>query len=442
MGQLVGTLCCPDQTNSVGLSPKRKGKEQQAHLNNQSSPQKFAIELKPAILDEFSNPTVEIQNSKTLNGIRKTGALWKEEFFNRVDESPGTSIIEKMNKAHKITEDDFEFHDLIGVGGFSRVYLAHKKGIGDNSFPFAIKTISKSRFQNNSWDQFKRELQILSIVSSGSCPFVTKLYCSFQSDFNLFFCLEYVPGGSLRGYLESQGKFDLVVTKHAAAQVLLGLSFLHEKLDIIHRDLKPENVLIDANGNCKLTDFGLSKIGKNQAYSFCGTFNYLAPELLMKRSYNKMVDFWAFGCLIYEMIVGKSPFAFKNKKTAIDMITAGCFKANLIQDPMAKDLITKLLVVDPNNRLGHNGTKDLVKHPFFKDIDFKKLIQNRIDSPLKPFLILKTLNEDILNDPNFMSTDMKDVNEIQRVPQMKLEKFSWVKLRKQPSDIDIDYLES
>lgn len=434
MGQVIGKLCGNESDNDQKDPSKDKAVSDAGKSTN--SPIKKQKSLVGA--NDAKEPSVSSQQNQAGYGSN----LWKKTDIS-IPCSPGTSIIGRITDDHKISEDDFEFHDVIGIGGFSRVYLAHRKGEipADGSFPFAIKTISKLQFKDAKWDQFLTELKILAIVSNRNCPFLTKLYCSFQSDYNLFFCLEYVPGGSLRGYLDAKKTFDLQTTKFVAAEVLLGLTYLHEKLDIIHRDLKPENVLIDADGHCKLTDFGLSKVGKMEAFSFCGTFNYIAPELIKKQGYNKMVDFWMLGCLIYEMLVGKSPFAHKNKKTMFDMINAGCYKESLVTDPVAKDLISKLLVINPRNRLGSQGVKMMTKHPFFKDIDFKQLMKRELESPLKSLVVVRHINESVVNNPNSTSQYI-DLPDSQSAPQMHLEKFSWVKLRKQPSDIDTDFLDS
>lgn len=437
MGQVIGKICCSESTIEK-LNPIEEKKE----INSKKSSLNTIKRLKSSgFTDEVKKLSESSQYHQQGIGNTTSGNLWKK-CDSDMPCSPATSLIERMTTDHKICEKDFNFHHVIGIGGFSRVYLAYRKGDEEEnqSCPFAIKTISKLRFKDEMWDQFLTELKILSIVSSRNNPFLTKLYCSFQSDFNLFFCLEYVPGGSLRCYLDAQGTFDLETSKFVAAQVLLGLTFLHEKLDIIHRDLKPENVLIDANGHCKLTDFGLSKIGKMKAFSFCGTFKYIAPELIKKQGYNKMVDFWMLGCLVYEMLVGKSPFTHKNKKTMFDMINAGCYKVNLVKDPDAKDLIGKLLVTNPNSRLGSQSLKEVTRHPFFKNINFKQLMKSELVSPLKPYVVIRNPDENVINDPNNLSSSL-DMPDSQSAPQMHLDKFSWVKLRKLPSDIDTDFLD-
>ena len=433
MGELISKLCKQDEEKQI----KPISSKVSAHLPTYT-PKNFESNLlkemgfdpSPANRSNISeNISYAVSERDVIRPIAMEDVL--------MPESPAMTIIQNLANSHKITEDDFEFHDLIGVGGFSRVYLAHQKGNHNSNQVFAIKTISKFQFKEDQWDQFLTELKILSVVSSTPCKFLTHLYCSFQSVYNFYFCLEYVPGGSLRKYLDLKNNFDLSTTTFVAAEILLGLLYLHEKLDVVHRDLKPENVLIDENGHCKLTDFGLSKLGTIKAYSFCGTFNYLAPELTKMQPYNKMVDFWMLGCIIFEMLVGKTPFEHKNKKTTVDMINTGCYKNNLILDPDAKDIISKLLELDPNKRLGFSSTKELVRHPFFKDINFKKLMKKEMPSPLACLVVLKDVTETIVSNPIEIPEDF----EIQAAVRPKLEKFSWIKIRKQHSDIDTDFLD-
>lgn len=325
------------------------------------------------------------------------------------------SIVQMWNN-HRIHEEDFVFHNLIGEGGFGKVYLAHIKG--NEELLYALKVINKSKFAQNNFDSIMQELRVLSIISDHSCPFLTKLYCSFQSKQNLFFCLEFVPGGNLRSYLTRLGKFNTILATNVCAEVLLALAFMHEKLDIIHRDLKPENILIDENGHIKLTDFGLSKVGNLGARSFCGTFNYIAPELIKQQVYNKMVDFWMLGCILYEMLVGVPPFNHKNHKTLFDMINAGCYRLNQIQDPIAKDLVSKLLITTPNSRIGAGGIKEVMSHPFFQNINFKKLSQLEESSPLQPYVVVTTREEKITNLSRLASEEINS-------PRL-LENFTYV----------------
>lgn len=358
-------------------------------------------EKEPSVLEPQCRELVTRHPKKPIPKSKSNGAI-----------SEG---VKAKNSTH-FSENDFVFHNVLGVGAFGRVYRAHKKS--NPSEVYAIKVISKNTFKNKKADHIHTELKILSIVSTGIVsPFLTQMYCSFQSDQNLYFCLEYVPGGTLRKYLDHMKQFSLAVATHVAAEVLLGLYYLHEKLDIIHRDLKLENILIDEAGHCKLSDFGLSKVGKIEAYSFCGTYNYIAPELIKLQGYDKMVDFWTLGNLIYEMLTGKAPFDHRNRKTLFDMINAGCYKQQLVQDADARDLISRLLVVNPQVRLGCDGIDKIMSHRFFKNTDFKKIAKREIPSPLKSFVTL-TPCEDVVNSPN--------AGELIS-PQMTFERFSWVK---------------
>ena len=143
----------------------------------------------------------------------------------------------------------------------------------------------------------------------------------------LYYCIDYVPGGELFSYMKKMGKFTVDQTRFYAAEVLLALDHLHNDLKIIYRDLKPENILVDSSGHIKLTDFGLSKsslqlhiVGVDVSHSFCGTPEYLAPEIIKSDGHNHMVDYWTFGCLIYEMLVGAPPFRHQNRQLLYEAI--------------------------------------------------------------------------------------------------------------------------
>ena len=421
MGAIIGKLCSAD-----GFFKSTNIKDNPATLLVQGM-------TKP------NSPLSRATVSRSLKRTQSTLTIDIDNLFKNSElpgeDSPRSSLITSIASDHKITENDFEFRDLLGTGGYSRVYLAHQKGNMENGLIFAIKTISKIQFKKEEWNQFLTELKILAVVSCTPCQFLTHLYCSFQSDFNLYFCLEYVPGGSLRKYLDLKHTFDLNCTTFVAAEILIGILYLHKKLQIFHRDLKPENVLIDEEGHCKLTDFGLSAIGKIEAYSFCGTFNYLAPEMINKKGYSNLVDFWMLGCIIYEMLVGKPPFSYKNKKTMLDMINSGCYRSNLIADPVARDIVSKLLVVEPKYRLGAKGSNEILKHAFFKGTSFKMLIRKQIESPLKPFVTITKVDETLVNDPNLIQEEL-EMQIASKRP--KLERFSWIKCRKVPSKMDDD----
>ena len=436
MGQVVSKICFDDEDGvknypiGKGITKDLKGqvagvKKAESKGSQNKGDVCDVCEANSHTDDHFLDqlPTKEAQADHTVNQINHK--LNNNKPCKLIQKSKSEAALAEnlvvRDRNHKFSEEDFVFSNLLGTGGFGKVYRAHKKS--NPSEVYAIKVISKQSLKNKETTPILTELKILSIISTGKIsPFLTQLHYSFQSNLNLYFCLEYVRGGTLKKYARQFKSFPIHIVRYVAAEVLLGLNYLHEKLDIIHRDLKMENILITEEGRCKLTDFGLSRVGKIGAYSFCGTYNYIAPELIRQHGYDKMVDFWAFGNLIYEMAVGNPPFDHKNKKTLFDMINAGCFKLNKIEDPDTRNLVSKLLVLNPETRLGANGIEEIKNHPFFKNTDFNKIAKQEVPSPLKP-LVTITVDDDIAR--------------ISRTPQksfdmsFKVENFTWRK----PSDM-------
>ena len=216
----------------------------------------------------------------------------------------------------------------------------------------------------------------------------------FQNELRIYFFLEYVKGGNLFDHLCYKKRLEEDVVKFISAQLLVALGYLHAN-KIVHRDLKPENVLMDLDGYIKLADFGLAKFMKpnESTKSFCGTAEYLAPEILDMNGHGFAVDWWTLGVLIYEMITGRPPFMNKNHHKLGLLIR----QSNVIfPDPVRhgipmsdelKDLITGLLDKNPAKRLGSNGDADqIVNHPWFKDIDWDKLMKKQIKAKFVPDL--------------------------------------------------------
>lgn len=254
---------------------------------------------------------------------------------------------------------------------------------------FAIKAISKkdTQLQPVGLAQVMAEREVLSKCSS---LFIVKLHSTFQDNNNFYFCLEYMGGGNLRKLFKKYKTFEGYEAVYIAAQVLLGLKYLHEEAMTMHRDLKPENVLLNEVGDLKLSDFGLAKIGLTEAFSICGTRQYFAPEQLRETGYDKKVDFWAYGCLLYELLVGKPPFADKNQARLFERIKSVSFCVNQadfdsekIPTGHAKDLINRLLEQEPRKRIGAHGFAELMNHPFFQEVAWEDLEHGRIVSPLR-----------------------------------------------------------
>ena len=301
----------------------------------------------------------------------------------------------------KINITDFEKVKIIGSGSFGNVYLVRYK---KDQKIYAMKVLYKSIIK-----QKKQEKQTINeriLMSKINNPLMVKLYCCFQDEKHLYFLMEFIQGGELLFHLRLETRFDDEKTRFYIAELILALECLHEN-NIIYRDIKPENILIDKTGHIKLIDFGLSKLYKNneeKMYTICGTPFYLAPEILSKKGYNSSVDWWSLGCLMYEMLSGKPPFKLDNSDIyslkfdqPIQMLNS--FSEN------AKDLISKLLVIDPKKRLGaDNDVNSIKSHPYFRDINWDEMKNLKYEPPFIP-----EISDDL--DLRYFSKKFDDLDE-------------------------------
>jgi serine/threonine protein kinase len=213
-------------------------------------------------------------------------------------------------------------------------------------------------------------------------PFIVGMNMAFQSKDKLYFVLDYCAGGELFFHLGKLGKFPENRSRFYAAEIVLAISYVHS-LDIIYRDLKPENVLLDAQGHIRLTDFGLSKEGisssSSGANSFCGTPEYLAPEILNRQGHGRAVDWWSLGALLYEMLTGLPPFYCQDRERLFEKIRRSELHYPASVSAPAKSVLVGLLTKDPTRRLG-SGSEDsdkIKRHDFFKEIDFRKCLREK-----------------------------------------------------------------
>lgn len=282
---------------------------------------------------------------------------------------------------HPLSLWDFDIIRCLGEGSFGQVALVRKK---DTRKIFALKVIKKKNI--NKISRVEDALTERNILLASKSPFIVKLQYAFQSERCLYYCIDYAAGGELISLIAKRKRLELHHARFYAVEILLALEHLHEELNCIYRDLKPENVLIDSTGHLKLTDFGLSTIGKEKSTSFCGTPAYLAPEIIKESGHTKTVDFWAYGCLVFEMLVGHPPFKTKAKsvKALYSAILEGKYMMPVKIDEDAKSFITDLLVLNPDNRLGNGGISEVKKHSFFKDIDFEAFKNLSVEPPYIP----------------------------------------------------------
>ena len=296
--------------------------------------------------------------------------------------SKDLNINENENVIEKICCDDFIKIKLLGTGSFGKVLLVRLKR---NNKLYAMKILNKIFLKKRHQEQHtKTERDLMVSVNS---PFIVNIKFAFQDVSNLYIVTEFMQGGDMFFHLHDLGKFSEERAKFYIIELVLALESLHKK-NMVYRDLKPENILIDKNGHIKITDFGLSKILENsndKTYTLCGTPQYLAPEILTKKGYDKNIDWWALGCFLYEMLTGYLPFNIpKDEPLKISLFTKE-IKFPKKFDKQAKDFIKKLLIPNPLKRLGSENDSESVKsHPYFKGVNWEKYEKKEVKPPYIP----------------------------------------------------------
>ena len=276
---------------------------------------------------------------------------------------------------------DFIPKKLLGKGSFGEVYLVVKRDTGDL---YAMKVLKKKDIIGQ--ELMKYALAERNVLGYISHPFIVHLNWAFQTPEKLVLILDYCPGGDLGKLIEREKRLSEETARIYASEILLAVEELH-KNKILYRDLKPENVILDGQGHALLTDFGLSKenaVDSMVSRSFCGSVAYLAPEVLRRQGHQKSVDWYLFGALLYEMLVGTPPYFSRDKNELFRNIKHGKLKLPKKISLEAKDLITKLLERNPRERLGSGprGTEEIKGHPFFAGMDWEGVYRKELRPPL------------------------------------------------------------
>ena len=283
----------------------------------------------------------------------------------------------------KLTYNDFEPIKLLGTGSFGRVLLVRFKS---KDTLYAMKILSKNQIKiKHQEEHTKTERDLMVKINN---PFIVNIKFAFQDDSKLYIVSDFMQGGDMFYHLHSQKKFEESRAKFYAIELILGLEYLH-KNSMIYRDLKPENILMDSKGHLKISDFGLSKIldsPDDKAYTLCGTPQYLAPEILKNKGYDKTVDWWSLGCFLYEMLTGFLPFYIPKGNRINPKVFEEPLRFPPDVNPVAINLISQLITVNPKKRLGYGeeDAKKIKEHEFFKGVEWEKYLNKEIEPPFLP----------------------------------------------------------
>lgn len=345
-----------------------------------------------ALLEEDSRQATVTANAPGVECL----TLSREEFLQHFQdfEKSEPKPLKKVEQLTRNKYSDVELKDLVkirtlGMGGFGRVEL--RQHIKNKNWTFALKCLKKidivsQRQQEHVFNEKNLQMACSSI-------FIVRLYKTFRDSRYLYFLMEPCLGGDLCSLLQKQRnkRFSEPDARFLAACTLEALAYIHERA-IIYRDLKPENLVIDNKGYVKLADFGFAKkLGvRGKTYTFGGTPEYVAPEVILNRGHDKAVDYWALGILIFELLHGRTPFKTESRMKTFNLILRGIdniFFNNKLP-PTVSNLIKRLCKPMPTDRLGclKGGAQDVRNHRWFKGFEWEKLYARTLRAPWVPKL--------------------------------------------------------
>lgn len=285
----------------------------------------------------------------------------------------------------RIGLDHFNFLAVLGKGNFGKVMLAETK---QTKKLYAIKVLKKEFIiENDEVESTRSEKRVFLIANKERHPFLLNLHACFQTETRVYFVMEYISGGDLMLHIQ-RGQFGTKRAQFYAAEVCLALKYFHEN-GVIYRDLKLDNIMLTLDGHIKVADYGLCKeemwYGSTTS-TFCGTPEFMAPEILLDKKYGRSVDWWAFGVLIYQMLLQQSPFRGEDEDEIYDAILADepLYPIHMPRDSVS--ILQKLLTREPEQRLGSGPTdaQEIMSQPFFRNISWDDVYHKRVPPPFLP----------------------------------------------------------
>ncbi|XP_070509626.1 microtubule-associated serine/threonine-protein kinase 3 [Chironomus tepperi] len=379
----------PAQQQSIDKSDEVRVEKSDKSINvSDISTEKSDISIRDLPYDEKQQNASIISISSSDNSSYLTSTPIKK---------PVNSTQESIDKQLGPNENDYEIIKLISNGAYGSVYLVKHKQTRQR---FALKKVNKNNLMlRNQVEQVFVERDILSFTDN---PFVVTMYASFETRKHLCLVMEYVEGGDCASLLKNTGPLPSDMAKLYFAEMVLAVEYLHS-YGIVHRDLKPDNLLITALGHIKLTDFGLSKMGlmsmTTHLYEGCvdnsetrqfsdkqifGTPDYIAPEVILRQGYGKTIDYWSMGIILYEFLIGCVPFFGECAEELFSYVVNDASiewpsDEDWHIDVEAKNLITGLLIQDPQERLGSQGPQEVKEHPYLNGIEWNSLLRYKAE---------------------------------------------------------------
>uniref|UniRef100_A0A669EU22 protein kinase C n=1 Tax=Oreochromis niloticus TaxID=8128 RepID=A0A669EU22_ORENI len=416
------------------IFPKEKGKDflRAAQMNmNFAAWGRLMMSILPPCnsLEPMSPPLAAPSTTSTLSPAQKVKCLKFASlvsgnkdtdfyFFSEINEGLYQELnmctfVSSCRKDKGLQIEDFKCISVLGRGHFGKVLLAEYKKSGKL---YAIKALKKGDIvTRDEVDSLMCEKRIFEVINSSRHPFLVNLYGCFQTADHVCFVMAYSPGGDLMTHIHNS-IFNESQARFFSSCVLLGLEFLHNN-KIVYRDLKLDNLLMDADGFVRIADFGLCKEGMghgDRTSTFCGTPEFLAPEVLTDSNYTRSVDWWGLGVLVYEMLVGESPFPGDDEEEVFDSIVNDDVRYPRFLSPNSASLIQKLLQKNPDLRLGagEEDALEIKRHKFYEEMDWDALLAKKVKPPFLPVI---RAPQDVSNfDEEF--TRLKPVLTLPRTP--------------------------